>query len=706
MEIVDESSSSDNVRTIILQKVVPLEFDTGNQPVIIGSYDDTNSDGNLEIQADISENNILQAYIIEDNDITQGIDENDVVYIESGNVVTLASKSKSAQVDEQSQSGSESLGSNYVPSDAENEENKAAIETKNEPEEFLCEVCQRSFKTRAGLKRHIQVVHGENIVEDDPLTFHICPCCGEPLDSAHTFGDYKCDKCGKLFTQLSMLKRHNSLEHPESPDNFKCPECSFNCKLQSEFIVHLKSHNFKVVKCGVCLREFTRKYHLERHLLAGCPEFKDQPEFQCMDCDKTFHRKDNLRAHVAKAHTGTVKKKKDPYVCMYCNKEFQVNALLSVHVRTHTGEKPFHCLSCPKRFPSSGALKKHFRKHTGEKPYRCKFCQQQFAAKETLNRHIKVHTGEKPHVCQFCGKSFIQAAQLRAHIFHHTGENAYTCQYCNRAFNRKLRLTTHIKFMHEGAEPYYCDVCKKTFFRKEDLARHALSHTGEKPFSCEECGKKFAVKSSLKIHHMTHKKEPPCSCEYCGRAFIRKDCLMRHMRARHRDILEDIMVNAERKRLQNQLLSAITEAHKNKTIVETTVWNELTLTESIKELLNLLVDEECLVELGHPNTPIDKVLDAVIKRCGHRPVSEEEFDYLGRLRENAKLLFTAVIDDDAVKELLNNQTVDEVISHVLKLAKGATEDEENDDEEPTEGLVKKDESDVEMNEEEVEEDGL
>lgn len=38
------------------------------------------------------------------------------------------------------------------------------------------------------------------------------------------------------------------------------------------------------------------------------------------------------------------------------------------------------------------------------------------------------------------------------------------------------------------------------------------------------------------------------------------------------------------------------------------------------------------------------------------------------MRENAKLLFTAVIDNDSIKQLLNNHSVDEVIVHVLKLA--------------------------------------
>lgn len=534
-------------------------------------------------------------------------------------------------------------------------------------EQFECDLCQKVFRTSAALKRHITVNHEkrEEYQGDDPLSLELCPCCGEPSDSGHVIGDFKCDDCDKLFVQLNFLHRHASIEHPKS-DVYKCSECLKQFNTKEELVDHMRVHSLKTVKCLECNREFTRKYHLERHMgQTGC---MGQPRkvFDCRVCQKCFTRKDNLAEHL-RIHAGQVKKKKK-LTCTYCDKEFQGLTLLNIHVRTHTGEKPYPCDLCPKRFPSSGAWKKHRRMHTGEKPYRCNQCDRTFAAKETLNRHLRTHTGEKPHQCKFCGKAFIQPSQLRAHIFHHTGENAYTCQYCGRAFNRKLRLTTHIKYMHEGAEPLPCPKCEKTFFRKEDVARHMLSHSGEKPFVCEICQKGFAVKSSLKMHMNIHRKEPPCSCETCGRAFIRRDCLMRHIRARHRDVLEDILANAEKKRLQQQLLTAVSESA-NESLTENIIWNELTLTESIKELLTLLVDEECLTEFGYPDTPVDRVLDSVIKRCGHSPASEEDFDYIGRMRENAKLLFTVVIDDEAVKALLNNQTVDEVILHVLRLAR-------------------------------------
>lgn len=57
------------------------------------------------------------------------------------------------------------------------------------------------------------------------------------------------------------------------------------------------------------------------------------------------------------------------------------------------------------------------------------------------------------------------------------------------------------------------------------------------------------------------------------------------------------------------------------------------------------------------------------RRCGHIPVAAEDASYMAKLRDNSKQLFSIIIDDSAIQTLLSNQTIEEVIEHVLKLAK-------------------------------------
>ncbi|XP_070710326.1 zinc finger protein 11-like [Pempheris klunzingeri] len=288
-------------------------------------------------------------------------------------------------------------------------------------------------------------------------------------------------------TSVEGGKKHLDVSRDKEPSE----ESTIRSLTRSRADVSESSRGPGANTCLECGKTFASRSSLKKHHVVH----SSVRPFKCTQCDNSYKSQKYLNQHFL-IHS---KPKALSFACSLCEKRFSAQALLTVHLRRHSGERPFACSYCDKRFLTNAVLKSHVRIHTGERPYACTFCDKKFTQLYPRTVHLRMHKKEKPYLCSTCGMSFCSSGALLVHSRTHTGERPYQCESCGKGFATAVQLTVHRRF-HTGERPYSCSQCDKSFHCSSGLKKHTRTHTGEKPHQCLTCHKTFSQKSNMKIH--------------------------------------------------------------------------------------------------------------------------------------------------------------------------------------------------------------
>ena len=154
---------------------------------------------------------------------------------------------------------------------------KVEKEVKEKPKKYACNFkqCEASYKTKEGLKVHI--------------------------DSKHlNLKPFKCTECQSSFAYKVLLQDHVNAKHLKSKP-FKCDQCSYSASSKTNLDKHdkyvhqkLRPHN-----CSDCGKTFLNKSGLQVHVNVVHLKLK---LFRCCACDASFAYKYALNEHIKNVH--------------------------------------------------------------------------------------------------------------------------------------------------------------------------------------------------------------------------------------------------------------------------------------------------------------------------------------------------------------------------------------------------------------------
>ena len=194
---------------------------------------------------------------------------------------------------------------------------------------------------------------------------------------------FPCSQCNKEFKTKQCLKRHIGRHLGVKP--YACSFCKKRFNDKTNLGRHERVHmNIRKHVCDVCPQAFFRKEEMEKHKRIKHTIPDDIMKCKFKDCDYVCNLPSKLVEHIQTVHFGNYR-----YNCDKCNFRTQNITNYNNHLRVHSNERPFKCPKCGKGFKQWNGLEAHKKVHL-KKDHICEICLKTFNLESSLKSHYDV----------------------------------------------------------------------------------------------------------------------------------------------------------------------------------------------------------------------------------------------------------------------------------------------------------------------------
>uniref|UniRef100_A0A8C4SDX9 Transcription factor E4F1 n=1 Tax=Erpetoichthys calabaricus TaxID=27687 RepID=A0A8C4SDX9_ERPCA len=337
---------------------------------------------------------------------------------------------------------------------------RAHLSTHSEKKNFRCELCGNAFRTKGSLIRHNRrhtvssdaeldsSIYRLRPAEEQPSVVEVVPAEEHHLEQ-EIHVQMELENTGHT-EQITTSESNGQPSHSETDGSSLINQAIIDSEIgaeeedddDDEDVDDVDDEDEDEVTDSERIEDIQVT---EECVEVGSEEMEtsnresDCKSYACPHCSRVFSGPSYLRLHI-KGHLGY-----KPFKCQECDKEFITGYLLKKHMEAHMSERRFKCGECGKLYKTIGHVREHMRVHSDERPYSCHKCGKGYKTKNALQVHLRTHFDEKPYVCQFCFRGFREKGSLVRHIRHHTGEKPFKCFKCGRGFAEHGTLNRHLR---------------------------------------------------------------------------------------------------------------------------------------------------------------------------------------------------------------------------------------------------------------------